>query len=71
MSFGPRQLAAVMNQQPVEQRGLAEVRAIEAVLLSPAGLTERSSSFVRRDVLCGVAEGLRNGASGRIRRGDR
>ena len=31
MNFGPRQLAAVMDQQPAEHRGLAEVRAIEAV----------------------------------------
>jgi len=52
-----------MDQQPAEHRGLAEVRAIEAVLLSPAGLTKQSSSFDRRDVLLGVAEALRNGAS--------
>ena len=63
MNFGPRQLAGVMDQQPAEHRGLAEVRAIEAVLLSPAGLTKQSSSFDRRDVLLGVAEALRNGAS--------
>ena len=63
MNFGLRQLAAVMDQQPAEHRGLAEVRAIEAVLLSPAGLTKQSSSFDRRDVLLGVAEALRNGAS--------
>jgi len=63
LNFGPLQLAAVMDQQPAEHRGLAEVRAIEAVLLSPAGLTKQSSSFDRRDVLLGVAEALRNGAS--------
>ena len=63
MNFGPRQLAAVMDQQPAEHRGLAEVRAVEAVLLSPAGMTKQSSSFERRDVLLGVAEAIRNGAS--------
>ena len=63
MNFGPLQLAAVMDQQPAEHRGLAEVRAIEAALLSPAGQTKQSSSFDRRDVLLGVAEALRDGAS--------
>ena len=62
MGFGLRQLAAVMGQQPVEQRDLADVRAMEAALLSPTGLT-RQSSFDRRNVLNGVAERLRNGAS--------
>jgi len=63
MGFGLRQLAAVMGQQPVEQRDLADVRAMEAALLSPTGLTRQSSSFDRRNVLNGVAERLRNGAS--------
>jgi conjugative relaxase-like TrwC/TraI family protein len=63
MGFGPQQLAAVMDQQPVDQRDLADVRAIEAALLSPTGLTRQSSSFDRRNVLNGVAERRRNGAS--------
>ena len=42
---------------------VADLSRIAQELLSPAGLTKQSSSFDRRDVLLGVAEALRNGAS--------
>ena len=63
LGFGPRHLEALLNQQQLEPRDGEEIRSIETDLLSAIGLTKHSASFDRRDVLHGVAERFRNGAS--------
>jgi conjugative relaxase-like TrwC/TraI family protein len=60
--FGPDALAAVLGRAALEPLSPEEWEVVAAELSSAEGLTAQVSTFVRRDVVAGIAERRRAGA---------
>jgi conjugative relaxase-like TrwC/TraI family protein len=63
VGFGREDIAHLIDRAEVERPNTRQREAIYDHLASPEGLTERASTYTRRDVVLGLADRLPTGAS--------
>jgi len=64
VGFGTAEVAACLDQPEIGRPAGTEVRAVEASLAAPSGLTERSATFVRGDAVRALADEFPAGLTG-------